>query len=233
MSSLSYERRITVRPQEGRIEAQMQDFCHHVRVEITHADGRITHALGEGIRLPWNSCPLGVAGLSRLTGLSVTEALDRTCWPGGAQAQCVHAADVAVVALGHLEDREPFTYAISVTPATGRVRAARICRDGRELAEWTLDGMTIVHPAPVAGRSLRREEFRSWAAELDASEREIATVLRRACHIAPSRDVDLDAMRVAADISAADSSCYTMQPQVISEARRVRGASTSRLTEPD
>ena len=232
-TGLTYYRRFTVRPAAGVLEAHMQDFCHHVKVVLTHADGRIVTAKAEGIRLPWNTCPLGAAGVGRLAGMPVEAARDQANWPGGRTANCVHATDLTLVALEHLLDREPFTYNISVTPAMGRVRAARIDRDGELVMEWTVEGTLLTRPERFAGRSLSRAEFTQWSAQLNAAEREAATVLRRACHIAPSREIDLDTMRVAADSIGPDASCHTLQAGVIERARRNVGASRPELTDAD
>jgi hypothetical protein len=63
--------------------------------------------------------------------------------------------------------------------------------------------------------------------------REPATILRRACHIAPSRDINLDRMRVAAESINADGSCYTLQPDVIHQAHRQQGTFRIELTDAD
>jgi hypothetical protein len=232
-TGLTYYRRFTVRPAVGSLEAHMQDFHHHVKVVLTHADGQIVTANAEGLRLPWNTCPLGAAGVSRISGMSAAEALKQSNWPGGRTANCVHAADLTLVALAHLDDRDSFTYNISVTPAMGKVRTARIDRDGELLLEWIVEGTRITGPEPFAGRRLSRADFNEWAAELDPAEREAATVLRRACHIAPSREIDLDTMRVAADSIRPDASCHTLQDGVIHRARRNLGASRPVLTDAD
>jgi len=233
-SGLPYHRRFTVRPEPGRIEAHMQDFCHHVRVVVTHEAGRIVEAFSEGIRLPWNTCPLGAAGVGRIAGLTVDEARNPANWPGGRTANCVHATDVALVALNHAFEREPFTYAISVSPASGRIRSVRLERNDVLAVEWTVKDSRLTAPEELAGRSLNRPDFDDWSGQLPPQEREWATVLRRACHIAPSRDIDLDACEVAVQsIGAPDSSCLTLQPGVAETARRVRGSSRGELTDLD
>lgn len=237
-SGLPYHRRITVRPisiesEGGVLEAQMQDHCHHVRVEVTHAAGRIETAAAQGIRLPWNTCPLALAGVGRLAGMQVDEALDIRNWPGGRTANCVHTSDLALVALAHVQDTQAFVYAITVTPAMGLVRTARLERNGVLLLEWTLEGDTLTSPPAWAGRTLDRTDFQTWTAELEPQLREAAVVLRRACHIAPSRDIDLDTMSVAAESIAPSPSCYTLQPGVIEIARRVVGSSRAELTDAD
>jgi hypothetical protein len=232
-TGLIYYRRFTVRPVAGSIEAHMQDFCHHVKVVLTHEDGRLITAQADGLRLPWNTCPLGAAGVGRLAGMPVEAAKNQANWPGGRTANCVHAADLTLVALAHLQDREPFTYNISVTPAMGRVRTARIDRDGEQLLEWIVEGALLTGPERFAGKSLSRASFTQWSGALEPQEREAATVLRRACHIAPSREIDLDTMRVAADSIGPDASCHTLQDGVIQRARRNVGASRPELTDAD
>jgi hypothetical protein len=232
-SGKPYHRRFTVLAGDGVIEAQMQDHVHHMRIVVTHADGRVVSATAEGIRLPWDTCPLGVAAVSRIAGMTVSEARDGIGWPGGRSANCVHIVDLTRVALGHLDEPAPFTYTISVSPGLGRVRTARIERDGRLLLEWTLDGVRIRDPAALAGHTLAPVDFTGWRATLDPELHEPATLLRRACHIAPSRDMDLDGVRVAADRIRADSSCYTLQPGVIETAHRIVGTFRPELTDAD
>jgi hypothetical protein len=232
-TGLTYYRRFTVRPGPGSLEAHMQDFHHHVKVVLTHEDGRLVTTEAEGLRLPWSPCPIGVAGVNRLAGVTVAAAKDPSTWPGGRTANCVHATDLTLVALAHLQDREPFTYNISVTPAMGRVRTARIDRDGELLLEWTVEGTLLTGPGWFTGRSLSRAQFLQWSAELNPAEQEAATVLRRACHIAPSREIDLDTLHVAADSIGPDASCHTLQTEVIGRARRNVGASRAELTDAD
>ena len=235
-SGMPYHRRITLRPdspEAGTLEAHMQDHCHHMRVRIAHSDGLIVSASGEGLRLPWNTCPLGVAGVGRLAGMTVESALDVRNWPGGRTANCVHSADLTLVALAHVGDSETSVLAITVTPATAQVRQARLERNGELLMQWTVEASTITSPAEWAGHSLGRADFQIWTAGLDPAIKEAATILRRACHIAPSRDIDLDEYQVASQSINADASCYTLQDGVIDAARRVVGSSRIELTDAD
>lgn len=233
-----YYRRITLRPSTlddgaGRIEAHMQDHVHHMKVVLTHAEGRVISATPQGVRLPWDMCPFGIAGVTRIAGMTVAQAREGLGWPGGRTANCVHMVDLARIALAHVEDIGPSAYAITVTPAFAPVRDARIELDGRLVLEWTLDGDLLIGDEPFNGHTLRAADFVGWRAALAPELREPATILRRACHIAPSRDIDLDRMRVAAESINADSSCYTLQPDVIHRARRQRGTFRVELTEAD
>jgi hypothetical protein len=233
-----YYRRISLRPStapdgKSRIEAQMQDHVHHMRVVVTHADGRIVSAVPQGVRLPWDMCPFGIAGVTRTAGMTIPQARDGLGWPGGRTANCVHMVDLARVALAHVDDTEPSVYAITVTPAHAHARVARIERDDELLLQWTLDGQTLSGDEPFDGRTLAASDFVSWRAKLDPALREPATILRRACHIAPSRDINLDRMRVAAESINADGSCYTLQPDVIEHAHRQLGTFRIELTDED
>jgi hypothetical protein len=233
-----YFRRITLRPAaiaggQGRIEAHMQDHVHHVKVVITHADGRVISAIPQGVRLPWDMCPFGIAGVTRIAGMTIEKAREGFVWPGGRTANCVHMVDLTRVALAHVDDTEASSYAITVTPAFAPVREARLERDGQLLLEWTLDGERLIGAEPFNGRTLASSDFGRWREQLAPALQEPATILRRACHIAPSRDIDLDQMRVAADSIRPDSSCFTLQPDVIQTAQRQRGTSRTELTDAD
>jgi hypothetical protein len=236
-----YHRRITLQPSvrsdgshmTGRIEAQMQDHVHHMKVVINHQAGRVISAVPQGIRLPWDMCPFGIAGVTRTAGMTVAQAREGLGWPGGRTANCVHMVDLARVALAHVDDTEPSVYAITVTPALAPVREARIERDGHLVLQWTLNEQTLSGDAPFHGRTLAAADFVSWRAKLDPALKEPATILRRACHIAPSRDINLDRMRVAADSINADGSCYTLQPDVIEHAHRQQGTFRLELTDDD
>jgi Protein of unknown function (DUF2889) len=233
-----YHRRITLQPSvlsdgKGRIDAQMQDHVHHMKVVINHEGGRVISAVPQGIRLPWDMCPFGIAGVTRTAGMTIAQAREGLGWPGGRTANCVHMVDLARVALAHVDDTEPSVYAITVTPALAPVREARIERDGNLVLQWTLNEQTLSGAEPFDGRTLAAADFVSWRAKLDPALREPATILRRACHIAPSRDINLDRMRVAADSINADGSCYTLQPDVIEHAHRQQGTFRLALTDDD
>ena len=233
-----YYRRITLRPStlddgQRRIEAHMQDHVHHMKVVITHADGRIISAVPSGIRLPWDMCPFGIAGVTRTAGMTVAQAREGLGWPGGRTANCVHMVDLARVALAHVDDVDASVYALTVTPALAEVRDARVERDGELVLQWRLEGARLIGDEPFNGHTLRAADFVGWRGKLDPHLREPATILRRACHIAPSRDINLDGMRVAAESINADGSCYTLQPDVIDHAHRQQGTFRIELTDAD
>jgi hypothetical protein len=109
-------------------------------------------------------------------------------------------------------------------------REAVLARDGAPRLRWIVDGEglsgVVVEPAEFAGLPMTGATFHARLAGIaDPGRREEVGLLRRACHIAPSRGIDLDQVAVPADLSPPDSSCYTFRPEVATRARRVLGAS--------
>lgn len=224
-----YRRLIDVVPSPGRVVAEMQDYVHHFRVVIDHADGIVTRAEGSGVRVPWTTCPLGAAGVAVLAGTPVPPPAAPDSWVQDRTGQCTHMIDLASVAISHV-DEAPLRYDIVVSPSSGQRRRAVLRRDGHVALEWHLDGDVIASPGVWQGMALRGPELRAWVqTSTDGPLREQVAVLRRACHIAPSRTIAMDDYVVAAEISILDSSCHTLQPGVAQLARRVRG--TTRATE--
>jgi hypothetical protein len=221
--TLDYARRIDVRTAPGRVVAEMEDYVHHFRVELEHADGVVTRAVGTGVRVPWATCPIGAAGVARLAGAKVGPGTGDS-WVGSDRTdQCTHVIDLAAVAVAHA-GRPSIRYDARVSPAGGPRRRAVLVADGRPVLEWELDN-DVVQSGPFAGLAVRSRELKRRMRELtDADQREYVAILRRACHIAPSRAIDLDDYEVAAQIGTIDSSCHTLQPDVAATSRRVRGS---------
>jgi hypothetical protein len=218
-----YARRIEVLTSPGRVVAEMEDYVHHFRVELEHADGVVTRAVGTGVRVPWATCPLGAAGVARLAGAKIGPDSGET-WVGGDRTdQCTHVIDLASVAVAHA-DRPSVRYVARVSPAGGPRRHAVLRADGDPVLEWDLDD-DVVQSGHFAGLRVRSRELKQRMLALpDADQREHVAILRRACHIAPSRAVDLDDYAVANEIGIIDSSCHTLQPDVARTSRRVRGS---------
>jgi hypothetical protein len=218
-----YARRIDVRTSPGRVVAEMEDFVHHFRVELEHADGVVTRAVGTGVRVPWTTCPIGAAGVARLAGAKVGPDTGDS-WVGSDRTdQCTHVIDLAAVAVAHA-DRPSVRYDARVSPGGGPQRRAVLLADGKPVLEWELED-DLVTSGQFAGLRVRSRELKQRMREMaDADQREHVAILRRACHIAPSRSIDLDDYQVASEIGIIDSSCHTLQPQIAGTSRRVRGS---------
>lgn len=218
-----YARRIDVRTSPGRVVAEMEDYVHHFRVELEHTEGVVTRAVGTGVRVPWATCPIGAAGVARLAGAKVGPDTGDT-WVGPDRTdQCTHVIDLAAVAVAHA-GRPSVRYDARVSPAGGPRRRAVLLADGEPVLEWELED-DVVTAGLFAGLRVRSRELKQRMRELpDPDQREHVAILRRACHIAPSRAVDLDDYEVANQIGIIDSSCHTLQPDVAATSRRVRGS---------
>jgi hypothetical protein len=217
-----YARRIEVRTSPGRVVAEMEDYVHHFRVEYEHADGFVTRAVGTGVRVPWTTCPIGAAGVAAMAGTAVGPGMGEK-WVSDRTGQCTHVIDLAAVALAHA-DGPDVRYDARVSPGGGPYRTATLRADGQPVLTWELED-DVVLTEPFAGMRVRSRELKQLMLGIDDPERrEHVAIMRRACHIAPSRGLDLDNYQVAAEISILDSSCHTLQPQVAATSRRVRGS---------
>jgi hypothetical protein len=228
----TYRRRIELRPEPGLIDAEMEDYCHHFRVRLAHRDGVVVGAEGEGVRYPWDTCPVGAGAVTSLVGTSLAAAVDASRWAADRSGHCVHVVDLTLLAVRHALDSAGTTYEAVVTPGAQRRREATLSRNGGAAMAWSLLGEEVIAPEGYAGLRLAREPFFAWVrARLSAEEQEAAVILRRACYIGVSRGLDLDVYRFAADAHPADESCHTYRADVAARARRMIGS--SRATEDD
>ena len=211
MTVPDYRRRVTIRPDPGVLDAEMEDFVHHVRLRLEHDGTVVTAAEGIGIRLPWSTCASGAAGAGLLIGTALRDAGDLNTWAADRSTQCVHVADLVRVAAQHAHDDHDTEYEAVVSPAIGAGRRAVLRENGAVVLDWVIDG-----EVPTLDG-------------LSGLDRERVGVLRRAVHIAPSRCIDLDTFAVANEVRPADSTCFTFRPNVAVSARRMVG--TTRRTE--
>jgi hypothetical protein len=86
----TYRRRIELRPAPGLMWAEMEDYPHHFTVRIEHDDGVITAIDPDGIRHPWDLCPVGAAGVKALVGVTLSDAADGASWAADRTAQYGH-----------------------------------------------------------------------------------------------------------------------------------------------
>jgi len=228
----AYRRRVEVWPGPGAVEAEMEDYCHHFRLRISHRDGTVTDVEAEGARVPWETCGAGANGARSMIGTPLAECVAASAWAPDRTTQCVHVIDLALVAVRHALDAFSTRYEVLISPGSHRRREAMLSANEQPLLHWTLDGETVSGPPPFAGLSLARAPFFAWIrANLPEDRHEPAVVLRRACSIGISRGIDLDDYPFAADIHPPDGSCYTYSQDVALSARRMLGS--SRATEAD
>jgi hypothetical protein len=219
-----YRRRIVLRTVgTGVVVAELEDDYHHFRCTLRH-DGRVVTACeGQAVRYPWATCPGATALLTQLAGMPLSPRSTAVGDHADVGEQCTHLFDLAGLAVAHAySGREERRYAIDVPDRTGDTTHAALSRDGAPLLEWTVVGDAVVAPEQFAGFSLRRGFMRSAEAEFDPDTAEAAIVLRRATMISWGRTVDLDGVRVAAELGPAfQGRCHTFSDAHRNEAIRM------------
>jgi hypothetical protein len=205
-----YRRRIELRPEQGVVEASMEDYVHHVALRLHHDGTVVTSAEVATVRVPWSTCADGAAGTGRLGGVPLAEVADLTRWMGGRTHQCVHTTDLAVLAAAAAQRGRPTTYEVWLSGIGERRMCSRLLRDGEEWAVWTLVDGELLDEGRFAGLRLARRDFAAWiAAHLGPEDAEAASVLRRGTHIGLSRGIDTSPWEHPDDARPADDSCLT------------------------
>lgn len=208
-----FRRRIRIVPEEGAVAAAVEDDFHHMTVTLRHDGERILAVEARTIRAPWTTCS-GAEQVLRDTfaGVALAEAARR----GAKQANCTHLHDLAVFAAAHAGEPAPIAYDVLVADPVAGASAAEIRRDGTAVLAWTLDGMTLVEPAELTGRTLFA--LRDWIAGLPPERREAARILQWASLIAHGRQIPLAEQ---SDATRMPPNCYTFQPDRAVQAARV------------
>jgi len=222
-----YRRRIrmaTVEP--GGVVAELEDDYHHFRCHLRHDGTVVTACEGEAVRYPWATCPGAMTLVGQLVGMPLSPRSTTVGEHADVGDQCTHLFDLAGLAVAHAWSGRPERrYAIDVPERDGTTTRPTLARDGEPLLAWTVEGDVVTAPEPFAGHSLRRG-FMAWAdRELDPDTAEAAIVLRRATMISWGRTVNLDDVRVAADLGAAfQGRCHTFSEAHLHEATRIAGS---------
>lgn len=230
-----YRRRIRIAAEDGAVRADLEDDPHRLGVRIGHDGRHVTAAAGTTHRTPWSLCPDSAGRLERLVGMALapTPLAVHGHTPG--QQQCTHMFDLAGLAIAHAARGVPARqYDAAVTVASAEApRQARLQRDGREVLWWTVDGTTIIAPAPFAGRDLR--SLLAWAETAcdGADAFEAVVVLRRAVHISSARLMDLDDIPSAASLDRYGGACFVFQPERAAGSSRNRGSTRDFTHAPD
>ena len=225
-----YRRSIDVVRTGDTVEATLQDHHHHFSVAVNVTGDVIETARTTPIRYPWTTCVVGAAGVASLDGLTLDEAEDPRTWGEDRTKQCIHVADLTLIAIRHARDTTPLHYLIEVAPAARRYRTATMRRNDQEVMRWELDGQMITGPAPFHDLPLDRAAFLAWVrANLTPDQVEAAMALRRAVSIALGNAFDLDSCEMASDVHGPDESCHTYTAAVAFTARRNKGSTRAHV----
>jgi hypothetical protein len=208
-----YRRRFIITPQPGSVRSELEDDFHHMGVVIHHESGIATAIDAITIRAPWNTCPAAVAQV-RKTFLDVP--LHSFGVRGEAKINCTHLHDLAVLAAAHANDADPLTYDVLVCDAIAGRSRAELRRNGEPILSWTLENLTIVEPATLAGTMLF--DMRAVLASMDTTTQEAMRVLRWGSIVARGRAIPFEQQSNASSMPA---SCFSFQPGVKEHAFRV------------
>lgn len=214
------------RRSDHRVDASIEDFVHHFRVELVHDAERITDIRGEAVRAPWSVCPGATARLRELIGA----ALDRVPRPADPTEHCTHLLDLAVVAVRFAAAGAPSRRMdLEVVGWDEPELVASARRDDGLSLRWSVRDWTITDPEPYRGRPLGGG-FGSWAtSELDEDEAELALLLRRATLMSPTRGIDLDDLDRLSESRVIRGSCFASRPERIDLGVRNKGSSLPHL----
>ena len=140
-----FRRRLTLRGTDDAVDADLEDHIHHVAVHVEHDAAHVTAIEGQGLRLPWSTCPDALALLDELIGAPVGT-LPRV---HDARAHCTHLLDVARMAIGFAgSGRRERTIDVTVHDwDTPRPRAEIVGHDGSAVAALFLKRALWMAPA--------------------------------------------------------------------------------------
>ncbi len=220
-------REIHVRIERGRAVGELVDDFHHFRATIEHDGERIHRAVGEALRIPWQTCGSAVDPLRRLEGQRLASTARERARQSAARLQCTHLYDAACIAAARAGRRASSVVYRMLVPdrVDGRCRAT-LDRDGRNALAWELEGHTVRAPEPFAGQTLIGGHFADWVAEhLDVEMAEAALALSRASVISMGRTLDLDDCARAVDVPGTRLGvCHTYSEQFGDVSFRVVGS---------
>lgn len=214
-----FRRRILIEPAAGQVTAELEDDWHRMVVTLRHAGGIVRAVESEMKRWPWTTCRGAMTEIeATFVGVPLAEFAKR----GARASNCTHLHDLALFAAGHAEEREAVAYDIFVSDPAGDRRDSVLMRNGEQVLTWSLDGERFAAPALIEGLTLR--DLGAWIAAQDKATQEAARVLRWASIMARGRALDIpDGVSGAVFPTGA---CYTFQPEMAKQARRMPSAHT-------
>lgn len=212
---------------------ELEDDCHHFRVELHHDGVTIMSAAGEYLRGPWTTCQAAGAPLRAIEGHPLHPQASTIGAYAEARDNCTHLFDLTGLAMAQVFRPQPGRqYDMVVTDMQGPpsfAQEAVIWCDGTEVVRWQLEQREVVAPEAWAGAPLRNKFIRWAEAQVDHDTAEAAIALRRVVDIAMSRMGDLDRFDRAEGVtsSAMMGRCMTYSPKNVAVALRVKGSARS------
>jgi hypothetical protein len=226
----AYRRRITVTTlSPGIVHSDLEDDFHHFVITLRHDGTHVVSVDAESQRWPWATCPGAAEPLRKLAGMPLADRFTAAAQWTDPKQNCTHQYDAACHAITHAannRERRVYDMEIPVSDPVYGATTVRLWVDGELDLVWHLSPAGLDAPAPPFDGAPWKGGFMRWAdATLapDAAERAIA--LRRACDIGRGRNMDLDGVPVASDLSPIMAGvCHTMQPGIVEVAFRHVGS---------
>jgi len=203
--------------------AELEDEFHRFGADIVHDGVAVTAVNGRSIRYPWTTCPGAATPLKQLVGMPLSRAPDAVYRHTNGRFQCTHLFETAALAIAQAK-RGPGRrlYEIHVADPDPLARQAVLACNGEPLLQWTLENEAIRSDDLFNGMNFRA--LGGWAAEHgEHALAEPALLLRRAGRLAMGRQIDVDALPVAASLGR-PAICHSFQPVIASLGKRVPGS---------
>ena len=228
----SYRRCIVLETVGDGVRGELADDFHHFAVTVEHDGRAVTAARGEGIRVPWTTCPGAIPALRALVGAPLSDSFLETLRYADPRAQCTHLYDLACLAVCHARRAQEGgagrrRYDVTLPDRRSGGSRPTLLRDGELVLDWQILGSEIAEATPevFAGLSLGGTPFHRFVMrELDADLAEAALVMRRAIFIGLGRRYAFDGMSEARMFApVVGAACHTFDEARVGEAKRVLG----------
>lgn len=209
---------------------ELEDDCHHFRVDLHHDGTIIERAIGTFMRGPWTTCAKSPEPLRAIEGKPLTARTSEVGRYTDARQNCTHQFDLAALAVAHatrLHERER-QYDMAITDMTGEEceQSAALWRNGEVIVRWKLRNRELTAPPEWVGAPLR-VKFIPWAeSRFEPDYAEAVIALRRVLDIAMSRIGNLDRFDDAASMDGTMmmGRCMTYTDENIPIAIRLKGS---------
>lgn len=245
----SYRRCIVLEAGPGQVRGELADDFHHFAVTVVHDGARVTGIRGEGIRVPWTTCPGAAMPLERLVGAELVRSLAAVARHTDPRAQCTHWYDAACLAIVHAKRHAEGgaatrRYDLVLPDRRDGQTTPTLHRDGVRVLRWRVAGLRIAEATPdiFAGLSLEGRAFSEFmksehagdpsgegtrsveSGALDHDLAEAALVMRRGVFIGLGRQYDFEAISHATTFApVVGAACHTFNDDHIDAARKVVG----------
>lgn len=210
-----YRRKIRIVAEGDRASADLEDDVHRFGVDLRHQGGVVVEIASRVLRHPYDICPSASARLQEFRDTP----LDADITVFGSRIDplqhCTHQFDLAALAIAQAA-RGPGrrVYDIMVQPGA-EGRHAVVSRDGDEVLNWIVDGVTIRSDNMFDGQDLRTV-LRAAREELDAGPDllEAIHVVRRGLLVSRSRASNPDGFGGPPElVQFMKGACFAFQPE--------------------